>query len=119
MSFQTRQRWTHLFQDPLVDLEPELLQEQNLHLRPLRREERVLSWTQMGAAGAAWVWGGYHSADVGQSEDLVRVDLDGVVDGEVVLLEQGQEDSKGQVASRLAPSLAQGLAQRDTPGMLS
>lgn len=54
--------------------------------------------------------GRYHSADVGQAEDLVGVDPDGVVDGEVVFLEQGQ-DSKDQVASRLAPSLVSGLAQ--------
>lgn len=54
---------------------------------------------------SCWRSGRYHSADVGQAEDLVGVDPDGVVDGEVVFLERGQEDSKGQLASRLTPSL--------------
>lgn len=61
---------------------------------------------------SCWGLGRYHSADVGQPEDLVRVDPDGVVDGEVVFLEQGREDSRDQVTSRLAPSLVEGLAQR-------
>lgn len=36
----------------------------------------------------------YHPADVGQPEDLIRVDPDGVVDGEVVFLEHRPEEER-------------------------
>lgn len=43
---------SYLLQEPLVDLEPEPLQQQHLHLRPLRREEQSFSWSQAGGAAA-------------------------------------------------------------------
>lgn len=85
----------YLFKDPLIDLEPQSLQDQVLHLETLigqrcflRHLLELIEWYCIVAC-TSWqndISDIYHSADVWKFKDFIRMNPYGVVDGEVVFL---------------------------------